>query len=285
MILPNCLVVRLPKLGAMYISTLTFHTKCEQKRRNDIMRIKILAMMLTAIVLLVGCQGANKGTNPSDKAPNNMTTDNTDNNMETRNLSTNNGNNMDNNTTDLNANQNGDRPSNRSQDEYDVSEEAADRIVEEIPEINQAYVLTTNRNAYVAATLDERGETRQTETLNERNDNSTSMNTTNSNDRNVVSRTENNGNANDRGQDNHMTNFRGDNIGPDGEELSDEVKNKISDIVKDIDDQIDNVYVSTSPDFFDLADNYIGDMENGKPISGFFDQIGNMIERIFPQNR
>src|SRR5699024_1491516 len=186
-----------------------------------------------------------------------------------------------------NANEDPDskRPSDRSQDEYEVSKEAADRIVEEIPEIHHAYVLTANRNAYVAATLDEKKETRQTNDKRERDDNSTSMNTRNSNDRNAVSRTENEGDSNERGQDNHMTNFRGDNIDQDGEELSDEVKNKVSDIVKDLDDRIDNVYVSTSPDFFDLADNYIGDMENGKPISGFFDQIGNMIERIFPQNR
>ncbi|HLR52391.1 MAG TPA: hypothetical protein VK072_05880 [Candidatus Avamphibacillus sp.] len=27
------------------------------------------------------------------------------------------------------------------------------------------------------------------------------------------------------------------------------------------------------------------DMNNGKPVRGFFDQFGNMIERLFPQNK
>jgi len=26
-------------------------------------------------------------------------------------------------------------------------------------------------------------------------------------------------------------------------------------------------------------------MNNGKPVRGFFDQFGNMIERLFPQNK
>lgn len=238
-------------------------------------------MMLTFIILLVGCQGMDKNTDPKSDPGDRNAADN----EQTENLSTNDNDEADRGNVDNNDEADPKRPSDRSQDEYDVSKEAADKIVEEIPEIHQAYVLTTNRNAYVAATLDEKKETRQTDTPKEREDNSTSMNTRNSNDRNVVSRTENEGDSNERGQDNHMTNFRGDNMDEDGEELSNEVKNKISDIVQDVDNDIENVYVSTSPDFFDLADNYIGDMENGKPISGFFDQIGNMIERIFPQNK
>ncbi|WP_085992825.1 YhcN/YlaJ family sporulation lipoprotein [Oceanobacillus senegalensis] len=67
--------------------------------------------------------------------------------------------------------------------------------------------------------------------------------------------------------------------------LSDDVKGKISDIVKSVDNDIDNVYISTNPDFFDLANNYVDDVDRGEPVEGFFDQFGNMIERIFPQNR
>lgn len=48
------------------------------------MRIKIWAMMLTAIILLVGCQGMDENSQSSDKAPNNTVTDD----AETRNLST-----------------------------------------------------------------------------------------------------------------------------------------------------------------------------------------------------
>ncbi|RKQ31242.1 YhcN/YlaJ family sporulation lipoprotein [Oceanobacillus halophilus] len=69
------------------------------------------------------------------------------------------------------------------------------------------------------------------------------------------------------------------------DELSDKVKEEISDIVKSVDKDIDNVYVSTNPDFFDLTNNYVEDVDRGEPIEGFFDQFGNMIERLFPQNK
>src|SRR5699024_11842757 len=52
------------------------------------------------------------------------------------------------------------RNSNNRQDEYDVSKEAADRIVDEVAEIERAYVLTTKNNAYVAAELEDRKSTR-----------------------------------------------------------------------------------------------------------------------------
>lgn len=131
---------------------------------------------------------------------------------------------------------------------YSVSKEAADRIVDDVEHIDRAYVLMTNRNAYVAAELDtDRGETRQ-------RDRDTKINDTN----------------------------RSDSTGHD---LTDDVKDKIADIVKDVDANIDNVYVTTNPDFADLVHNYMADMDAGKPVRGFFDQFGNMIERVFPQNK
>ncbi len=75
------------------------------------------------------------------------------------------------------------------------------------------------------------------------------------------------------------------NNGKRGNDLTNDVKDKISKIVKDVDKDIDNVYVSTNPDFVDLTNNYVNDMNNGEPVEGFFDQMGNMIKRLFPQNR
>lgn len=119
---------------------------------------------------------------------------------------------------------------------YNVSDEAADRIVKEVDEIDNAFVVTTNNNAYVAATLHNQG--------------------------------------NDRAQGNRS-----------GNDVTDDVKNRVSEIVQSVDGNIDNVYVSTSPDFIDLADRYRNQAENGHPVEGFFDQVGNMIERLFPENR
>lgn len=140
---------------------------------------------------------------------------------------------------------------------YEVAEEAADRITDKIAEIDRAYVVTTENNAYVAAQLD--------------ND-----------DQNGDRNNENNGNNNAR--DNNRNNNR-DNGNDQGQELTDDVKDEISDIVKAVDNDIDNVFVSTNPDFFDLTNNYVDDVDNGRPIRGFFDQFGNMVERLFPQNK
>ncbi|MEN2767759.1 YhcN/YlaJ family sporulation lipoprotein [Ornithinibacillus xuwenensis] len=124
---------------------------------------------------------------------------------------------------------------NDNNNRYDVAEEAAELIANKLDEIDNAYVLTTENNAYVAAELD--------------------------------------------------THQNGNNLNHNNEELTDEVKEKISSIVKSVDNNIDHVYVSTNPDFMDLTNNYVDDVNNGEPIEGFFEEMGNMIERVFPQNR
>jgi spore cortex protein len=123
--------------------------------------------------------------------------------------------------------------SNQNADQYDVANEAAEIIEKKIDVIDNAYVITTDNNAYVAAELD---------------------------------------------TDSGERNNNGDNV-------TDEVKEQIAAIVKSVDHDIDNVYVSTNPDFMDLANNYSNDIDNGEPVEGFFEEFGTMIERIFPQNR
>ena len=173
------------------------------------------------------------------------------------------------------------RSSNNTQNEYDVSTEAADQIVDKVDEIDQAYVLTTKNNAYVAAKLDNDDTPNDPIAKNDRDNNSTGTDVRHSNDRNAKERTVNEGDSNRRGPDNHTANRRD----TEEEAVTDEVKNEIAEIVQDVDGDIDNVYVSTSPDFLDLVGNYSDDMDNGKPVRGFFDQIGNTIERIFPQSK
>lgn len=115
-------------------------------------------------------------------------------------------------------------------DQYDVAEEAAGLIVKKVNGIDNAYVFTTENNAYVAAEVE-------------------------------------------------------DNQGGETPELTDEIKEQISKVVKSVNNNIDNVYVSTNPDFMDFANNYANDFENGQPIEGFFEEMGNMIERVFPENK
>lgn len=130
--------------------------------------------------------------------------------------------------------------SDRDNSNYEVAKEAADKITNEITEIDHAYVITTDNNAYVAANLDT---------------------------------DQGNNKGNNNGGDNNSN------------ELTDKVKDRIAKIVKSVDRDIDNVYVSTNPDFLNLANDYADDVENGEPVEGFFDQFGSMIERLFPENR
>ncbi|MGP4038396.1 YhcN/YlaJ family sporulation lipoprotein [Gracilibacillus sp. D59] len=124
--------------------------------------------------------------------------------------------------------------SRREGNNYNLGEKAAEKIESDVPEIDRVYVVTTENNAYVAASWDK-------ETDNE------------------------NPNRNN-------------------EELSEETKAKVTKAVKSVNDDIDNVYVSTNPDFFDLAGQYADDVENGEPVEGFFRRMGNMIQRVFPSD-
>jgi spore cortex protein len=65
-------------------------------------------------------------------------------------------------------------------------------------------------------------------------------------------------------------------------ELTNDIENKISKAVKSVDPDIDNVYVSTNPDFYDRIKTYAEDIRNGKPVTGFFNQFNDMVRRVFP---
>lgn len=256
------------------------------------MKFKLFSVIIATVLVLIGCQGGTTNNNQEgmgDGFERTRTTHDNNRNDNNRNWTQNV---SDRNLDDRNRLSNN-RATNNRQDRYEVSEEAANRIVDEVAEIDQAYVLTTRNNAYVAAVLDRDNETpKDNLTYNDRQNSSAGTNVRNVNDRNVTNRTVNEGDSNLRRQDNHIANRKNtpsDEVDKkrdvESYEVTDDVKNKIADIVQDVDNNIDNVYVSTSPDFFNLANNYVNDMNNGKPVRGFFDQIGNTIERIFPQNK
>ncbi|OHX43916.1 YhcN/YlaJ family sporulation lipoprotein [Cytobacillus oceanisediminis] len=68
-------------------------------------------------------------------------------------------------------------------------------------------------------------------------------------------------------------------------DLSKDVEGKISDQVKAVDQDIDNVYVSVNPDFYDRMTGYTEDIRAGQPIEGFFDEFTETVRRIFPAQR
>lgn len=213
------------------------------------MKLKLYSMAIVFVMLLVGCNTGDQNDNNDNIEPTRYN-DNNNNDMYNRDQ----GRGM---TPRGTTNINNRNVNNKDDNQYDISKEAADKITDEIDEIENAYVLTTENNAYVAAVLD-----------NDDNNNQTGGNMNGTGTRNI-----NNDNNNDQ--------LNRD----EGAELTDEVKDKIADIVQSVDNDIDNVYVTTNPDFADLTNDYMNDFNDGKPVRGFFDQIGNMIERVFPQNK
>lgn len=71
----------------------------------------------------------------------------------------------------------------------------------------------------------------------------------------------------------------------DSNKIDETVKKEIAKIVKSSEEGIDYVYVSTNPDFVNLTTDYANDIENGEPIEGFFNEMGQMIKRIFPEEQ
>ncbi|SFG43138.1 sporulation lipoprotein, YhcN/YlaJ family [Halobacillus alkaliphilus] len=109
---------------------------------------------------------------------------------------------------------------------YHVAKDAAVNIEKNVKGVDEAYVLKTRDNAYVAAVMD-----------------------------------------NNSGE----------------ESMTDKVEEGITKAVKNTDQDINNVYVSTNPDFIDLTNNYVNDVENGEPVRGFFQEFGQMVDRVFPE--
>lgn len=64
-----------------------------------------------------------------------------------------------------------------------------------------------------------------------------------------------------------------------------EIEKRISDIVKATDRDIDQVYVSVNPDFYNRTSSYANDIRNGRPIAGFAEEFNTLIKRVFPTNR
>jgi YhcN/YlaJ family sporulation lipoprotein len=65
-------------------------------------------------------------------------------------------------------------------------------------------------------------------------------------------------------------------------QLTQDLENQIAGQVKATDPNIQNVYVSTNPEFVDRVRTYVADVGQGRPVAGFFEQFSEMVRRIFP---
>lgn len=70
-----------------------------------------------------------------------------------------------------------------------------------------------------------------------------------------------------------------------GREGANIVERRIADRVRRVDSGIANVYVSSNPDFINRMRGYSNNVRNGQPISGFANEFGETVRRVFPSAR
>jgi spore cortex protein len=68
-------------------------------------------------------------------------------------------------------------------------------------------------------------------------------------------------------------------------EVRKELEDKISDQVKSSDESIQNVYVSSNPDFVDRMREYAAEIQSGRPLGGLVEEFTEMVQREFPTAR
>ncbi|WP_028781892.1 YhcN/YlaJ family sporulation lipoprotein [Thalassobacillus devorans] len=214
------------------------------------MRIKTIALSFLATTALVACQA-----DPEEGALNDDNLNGPENVGFERNVDE---------MADGDDRDNG----NKRNTNYEVAEQAAKTITDQVEGVDRANVLTTRNNAYVAVVIDGK----------DKGDKNGMNNAANGNNNDLGNQMNNANGVRDNGNDNN-----GMDVGrnEDGD-VSDEMKKKIADIVKNQNEDIDNVYVSSNPDFVDLTTNYANDVDRGEPVEGFFRQFGEMVDRIFP---
>lgn len=67
-----------------------------------------------------------------------------------------------------------------------------------------------------------------------------------------------------------------------GEKLTNGLEKRISEKVKSVDRDIDRVFISANPDFYNHMRDYANDIRAGKPVSGFFNEFSQTVRRVFP---
>ncbi|MCP3764115.1 YhcN/YlaJ family sporulation lipoprotein [Domibacillus sp. A3M-37] len=69
-----------------------------------------------------------------------------------------------------------------------------------------------------------------------------------------------------------------------GTNVSDDLKNKIEEKVKEADTSVEKVYVSADPDFSKQMKEYADRIEAGEPVEGFFEEFSDTVQRVFPSS-
>lgn len=144
----------------------------------------------------------------------------------------------------------------------EMSQALADRIAD-MPEVDRANVLLTNKNAYIAVMLSD--------------DADDGVNS--SRDRRQLG---NNREANR--DDNRLDNTRMKRYYNQAGDVTTMLKDRITKEVKREAPHILNVYISANPDFGDRVIGFIEQIQAGNPVRGFINEVNTTMERMFPTN-
>jgi len=170
----------------------------------------------------------------------------------------------------------------------EVSQEISRKLAA-LPEIKSAYVLLTDRNAYVAITEEPNGTKQSTKTNVRSHYRSNRVNGLGAPlaDRGIGS-----GNpfsitpraaAPGRSGYDGVGSQTGTAYGGTSVEVSERLKNKVADLVKGMSPSTENVYVSANPDFYERMARLAADFRQGHPIQGMINEFNALVERIFPE--
>lgn len=69
------------------------------------------------------------------------------------------------------------------------------------------------------------------------------------------------------------------------QQMTREIEDLIAQQVRSTDQRIQKVYVSTNPEFRDRVNQYVTDVGQGRPATGFYEQFNEMVQRVFPNAR
>lgn len=158
----------------------------------------------------------------------------------------------------------------------EMSEEVADELAS-MKEVDKAYVMLTDNNAYVAVSIKDGKKKVGPNKMSADQMSPRPLGRTNQGYGHLSMNSSGGNQASPNVYDDKR--IRGaDSL------VTDNLKTRIADKVKQLVPQADNVYVSANPDFVDRMTAYMNDVRLGHPIQGFIAEFNAMVDRIFPVN-
>jgi YhcN/YlaJ family sporulation lipoprotein len=156
------------------------------------------------------------------------------------------------------------------------AQQIADKIAA-MDDVRTANVLLTDNNAYVAVVLENDTDANNNNGANQ-NANRNGGRTTLENERFHNNRTEFLNNNRNNAFINERRGTTRDN------DVTIQLKDRISAQVRRVAPNVNNVYVSANPDFVERMNQYGQRIQDGEPIEGLIEQFNVMVQRIFPTN-